>query len=66
MEKTIIIKKQFKHEDDSHLFIVLAEWKGEFIVWTYNSESKGFSHGHYYNDLGTAQEKYLEQVVKYC
>lgn len=67
-ERLIIAKEQFKHEGDKNLFVVLAKWKGEYVVWTYNKEFDGYSDGHYYseNNLQGASEKYAERLEKYC
>lgn len=45
---------QYTHPSDSHLFTVLVEESDGFCVWTYNSETGGFTNGHYFRHSPSA------------
>ncbi len=56
-----------KHVDDWYLYTVLAHniKKNEFIVWTYNAESIGLCHGHYFTDSDEALKYYEKKTGTY-
>ena len=37
------------HEGDKHLFYVLAEFNGEYVVWSFNKQDGGCYYGKYFN-----------------
>ena len=46
----VLAWQQFtKHEGDKHLFYVLAEFHGEYVVWTFNQQDGGCYYGKYFN-----------------
>ena len=42
------IKSDSFHEGDTYLFVVLAEYNGEFVTWNYNAHQEGCGGGHYW------------------
>ena len=53
---------QFPHEDDNHLWTVLCEWNGKFVVWDYNAQDGGCYYGVYPNSLEQARITYKTRV----
>lgn len=49
---------KFPHPGDHFLYQVLVEVpeSGEYVVWMYNSQSRGYSHGHYFTEPGQAEK----------
>jgi hypothetical protein len=39
---------QFSHPSDGFLFVVLIELEWEYVVWTLNVQTGGFSYGSYF------------------
>ncbi len=52
-------ERQFEGED---CFIVLAEWRGEYVTWTYSNDC-AFYYGHYFqSDVDGAIADYHERL----
>lgn len=48
-EERVLAMAQFPHAADNFLFTVLIHLNsGGYVVWTYNSETGGFSNGSYF------------------
>jgi hypothetical protein len=48
MRKIIKRKRYSQHVDDSHLFIILAEFNGQYVTWVYNDIDDCCVSGHYF------------------
>jgi hypothetical protein len=62
--RKIIKKQQFPHKDDNKLYLVLAEFNGQFVTWEYNSEFNGYSQGNYFNDIDQAKKDFNRRWEK--
>jgi len=59
---TVIAATQFPHEGDKHLWTVLCEWNGQFVVWDHNTQDGGCYYGLYPNSLEQARISYNTRV----
>jgi len=59
---------RYQSQRSPHLQVVLCQWEGQFVTWTYNVQSGGFCHGHYFSDVGnpTAFGKALIDFCERC
>jgi hypothetical protein len=57
----VLRAEQFPHEGDKHLWTVLCEWNGEFVVWSHNTQDGGCYHGSYFDSRWRATEAWEER-----
>ena len=53
---TVLHAEQFPHGGDKHLWTVLCEFNGQFVVWSYNDQDGGCYHGQYYDTWTAAYD----------
>lgn len=65
MKQHIAEKPFSNHPDDHYLSIVLHKnFKDEYVTHMYNSQDKGYYHGHYHgNDMESAMKDFNERGV---
>jgi hypothetical protein len=58
---------QYKHENEKHLYIVLAynSSKQEYTTWIYNKEENCFNIGHYFKEKGKAYLDYANRIIDF-
>lgn len=57
----VLRAEQYPHEGDKHLWTVLCEWNGEFVVWCHNTQDGGCYHGSYFDSRWRALEAWEER-----
>lgn len=59
MTKKILKKRPVSnHPGDNYLSYVLAEYKGEYVTWLYNSSFDEYNIGHYFNNIEDAEKDF--------
>ena len=58
----VLAWQQFKmHEGDKHLFYILAQFHGQFVVWDYNEQDGGCYYGRYTSSARAGLEGALKK-----
>ena len=60
----VLEAKRYPHPDDAHLYNIMCEFNGEYVVWSFNEKDGGCYHGSYWDSRWRAVEAWKERNAK--
>jgi len=56
---------QAKFANDDYLWLTLCEYQGQYVIWMYNSQSKGYCGGTYCQTFWWGLKVFIDKVRNY-